>query len=371
MHRRYDMRRGWWSRLPFGAAVVVAHVTLAGCTTSGVHVVDPSPPVGDVAAPEMSHPRAATDSVAYPAALPRLAHRVSPAAEAAYYRGVTLAMSGLFDAALEAFRSAISSSPDFAESYRGIALVQQELRAEDEALAALQEAIRLRPDYSEAWVSLAEVLNAIGRNEDARRAYHEAIRLAPDLAEPTRDLDDWLTNSPQYEADPSQRLDFGDFSVLPPGGGHWIIDGYFLSPSGAVFQRTNIGKGHSYRANAYVRAVTVPAGDREAATVLRRLEHEWRAEIRASTSFTPVRTEFAATRLAGVECVMQRFQMEDHDIAVPEVFLIEGTNILCPSPTRTGVEVRLHYSQRHPVGSAGVALEDEVMAMFQSLRFPL
>ncbi len=335
----------------------------AGCATSGSHAADPGMIADDV------------PSAAVPAAPDRPAHaavrRVPAATQAAYDRGVVLAVAGELDAAREAFRSAVLLSPEFADAYRGLGVVLQELKSDDAALAAFGNAIRLRPDFAEAWVGLAEALNTVGRNEDALAAYREAVRLSPELAAPTRQLERWLIGAPRWHVDPAQRLRFQQFSIRPPAGGHWTIDGAWASASAAIFERTNIGKGPGHTAVAWVHAVAAPAGERDPAALLRRLEREWRSEIRGSTRLEPIDINFAVTRLGDIECAMQRFRVEDRDATGGEAFVIEGANLICPSLVADDVQIRLHYSQRHPAGHDALALDDEVMPMFVSLAFPL
>ncbi len=148
----------------------------------------------------------------------------SAAALEAHRRGVVLASQGQYEAALEAFRTAVFLSPDYAEGHRCIGLMLQEMALEDEALAAYQEAVRLDPEFVFVWLNLAEILNVLGRNDEALGSYGEALRLRPELRDETQSLRNWLINAPRHKVNPNERLQIDSVSVLPPAGDHWVIE---------------------------------------------------------------------------------------------------------------------------------------------------
>src|SRR5215213_1049326 len=94
--------------------------------------------------------------------------------------GLKLYALGRYGEAVESFRRAVRSKPDYPEAYNdlGMALLNAGLTAD--AFAAFGRAVSLRPDFPEAHYNLGSAYYASGRLEEAADAFKEAVRLRPD-----------------------------------------------------------------------------------------------------------------------------------------------------------------------------------------------
>jgi hypothetical protein len=72
-------------------------------------------------------------------------------------------------------------------------------------------------------------------------------------------------------------------------------------------------------------------------------------------------------RLAGADCVFKRFARPFRSKSGRQ-YRLNGADLYCRHP-RTGAVVHLGFSQRHPVGQAGAAINSQMLRFFNSLRF--
>jgi Flp pilus assembly protein TadD len=104
-----------------------------------------------------------------------------------YNRGVRARVAKDWPAATEAFRRAVSDSPDFADAWNELGYALRNQGRYTEAVRAYDEALRLQPDFPEALEYLGEAYVKMGRPEDARRVLERLRALdagrAQELAE--------------------------------------------------------------------------------------------------------------------------------------------------------------------------------------------
>lgn len=303
-------------------------------------------------------------------AAPR-ASQVSPAAGEAHRRGVLAARMGDYEGALEAFKQAVFLQPDFAEGYRCIGLVQMEIGREDEALRAFQEAIRLAADLAVAYVNMAIVLGKLGRTAEGLRAYREGVRLEPPLARATTGLEQYLMNSRSRQiADPTQRLYFTHYSVLPPAGGNWIIQEQ--SSEHIALRRVNVGGGRFHTIIASAELMPVPEELQNLDRLQQHIEREHRAETR-DPRFTVLDVKVTQVRLGEAGCVRFDGTSEERGSPVAEgrVLILEAHEYFCPSPVTSMVVVKLAYGQRFLEGARPLPFEKELTSFLFGLKFRL
>ncbi len=95
--------------------------------------------------------------------------------------GLTLAAAGRKSEALTALEKALALDPDQPEAWNslgGVLLTSNPARAEQ----ALHSALRLHPNYPEAWNNLGSLLSNAGKAVEARRSFESALRYRPNYA---------------------------------------------------------------------------------------------------------------------------------------------------------------------------------------------
>ena len=92
------------------------------------------------------------------------------------------ARGGRLDEAVQAYTTAIASSPDSAFLYRELAGVERQKGNTDEALVHYRKAATLDPGDARTLAQIGELLEARGDFEGAAKAYVEAIALEPGAA---------------------------------------------------------------------------------------------------------------------------------------------------------------------------------------------
>ena len=93
----------------------------------------------------------------------------APDADSEYDRGVRARVAKDWTAAAEAFHSAITMRPAFADAWNELGFALRNQGRYPEALDAYGEALRLRPDFPEALEYLGEAYVKLKRLDDARR----------------------------------------------------------------------------------------------------------------------------------------------------------------------------------------------------------
>ena len=79
--------------------------------------------------------------------------------------------------AIDYLEKAISLKPDYAEAYKNIGYVYNELGEYQKAIENLEKAISLKPDYAEAYCELAVCYKNLGNIEKANEYYEKACSL--------------------------------------------------------------------------------------------------------------------------------------------------------------------------------------------------
>jgi eukaryotic-like serine/threonine-protein kinase len=129
------------------------------------------------------------------------ATRLAPGkAEFQYRLGIVLEESHQdFAAAINAYRSAILSQPDYPDAREHLGLVLYQAGKMDEAIATYREAIRLHPELADGHYGLATLLRLLGRGEEAIAGLREAVRLNPKHPEALCNLGHALCDEGHFE----------------------------------------------------------------------------------------------------------------------------------------------------------------------------
>ena len=100
-----------------------------------------------------------------------------------FNRGMALAASGSYAAAIAHFERAIAARSDFVPAHLLRAKLLADLRRYDDALAGIDKLLVLAPNLAEAWLGRSNILFETGRYGEALAACERALALKPDLAE--------------------------------------------------------------------------------------------------------------------------------------------------------------------------------------------
>jgi adenylate cyclase len=132
--------------------------------------------------------------------------RLNPYPESAYYVGLgySYLSNDKYEESIEAFKKAISVSPDQYLSYRGLAVAYSQLGFEKEAKAAMSQTLKLRPQFSIEWIKRLpyrhkeDLNNEIARMEKAGFPKHPPLPL-PDKPSIAVLAFDNLSGDPEQE----------------------------------------------------------------------------------------------------------------------------------------------------------------------------
>ena len=111
----------------------------------------------------------------------QLRHKVPPAAQKEYNKGLSAGKKGDFETALDHMQKAVAIDPEFADAYSGIGVAQLSLGRLEEAAVQFQKAINLVPDHTQAISNLSIVLSRLKRYGEAGQAARQALKLNPGL----------------------------------------------------------------------------------------------------------------------------------------------------------------------------------------------
>ena len=106
---------------------------------------------------------------------------------------------GEFHKAAESFRRSIEANPLYAEVHANLGNALKQVGCLDDSVAACREAIRLNPNFSDAYNSLGGALEYSGKLDLAVEAYRQAIRLTPNHASAHANLGLALLKSGQFQ----------------------------------------------------------------------------------------------------------------------------------------------------------------------------
>jgi len=79
-----------------------------------------------------------------------------------------------------AYNRALELTPDFAQAYYDLGLIEQTKRNYDQAVRYYEQTLRLDPNYWPASNNLGNTLMSLGRNDEALKAFQTTLRLNPD-----------------------------------------------------------------------------------------------------------------------------------------------------------------------------------------------
>ena len=106
--------------------------------------------------------------------------------------GAVLGTTGRKSEALDAYQTAVSLSPQDAETRNNLGNTLKALDRLDEAEASYNQAIALKPDFVEAHYNLGNTLKALGKLDEAEASYNQAIALKPNFAKAHNNLGNTL-----------------------------------------------------------------------------------------------------------------------------------------------------------------------------------
>jgi len=93
--------------------------------------------------------------------------------------GVFLASNALGERALEVFKRVVKLDPNFAEGFRNIGLISDQLDRFPEAEAAFRTSVGLEPGSADAWQALGRTIGRAGRVEESIESFRKAIEISP------------------------------------------------------------------------------------------------------------------------------------------------------------------------------------------------
>ena len=96
---------------------------------------------------------------------------------------VTLNLCGFYQEALMACDMALAYTPDFAEAVANKGIALKGLGRTSDAEASFRQSLILKPDQAATYSSLAGLLSSTGRSAEAVAAYRQALTLKPQLHE--------------------------------------------------------------------------------------------------------------------------------------------------------------------------------------------
>jgi tetratricopeptide (TPR) repeat protein len=110
--------------------------------------------------------------------------RKSPAAHVPRNNlGVALEEKGLYEEAVNEYKTAIDIAPDYARAHQNLGLVYRKQGRYDEALRELQTALKLKPDYARAHYNIGIVYIKQGLFAEAVEELNTALKIDPGLVE--------------------------------------------------------------------------------------------------------------------------------------------------------------------------------------------
>jgi hypothetical protein len=172
---------------------------------------------------------------------------------------------------------------------------------------------------------------------------------------------------------PTQRLEFGDFSILPPQGENWFrTDPAFFRQQVpdmiALFGKTLTTPSKTHTVTATVRGgrVAISAGSR---TEL--LEKLARINFVQMGRYQPVSVNISPDKTLALDCV--RYDGVTEDRGVPgypgSIFIWDQHGFVCFAPNLPDSAIDIQYSQRRLQEEPPLSLEAEGEPFLKSLKF--
>ena len=173
--------------------------------------------------------------------------------------------------------------------------------------------------------------------------------------------------NPTPVTDPTGRLEFQGFSVLPPSGKDWFVvePKSFPDPSAETVQFAKVvGRMHSL----YGMAMLVAPAATQTLDNLRSLVLE---EAKRDPRFKPLKTETSLDKCFGYDCVRFDLLLEEHAPAdFPGIVLmITRRGFAVPHPGAPGSYIWVEYSERFQPGTKQYPLDAELEPFLKSVQF--
>jgi tetratricopeptide (TPR) repeat protein len=102
--------------------------------------------------------------------------------------GNSYAQDQLDEMAIDYFRLALESDPNYIDAYKELAVVLDRLGRESEALMYLSKAVKQKPEHAVLHATMGDIHFKKGRILQARASYLEALRLNPNLEQAKKQL---------------------------------------------------------------------------------------------------------------------------------------------------------------------------------------
>ncbi len=174
--------------------------------------------------------------------------------------------------------------------------------------------------------------------------------------------------------DPTQRLEFEGFSILPPQGDNWFMAPPALRKQQGPFMivsflklATPPSKTHTVVATVRGGRVSISAGSR--ADLIQKMALGWYFE--QTDRFRPVSVTIAPDKTLAPDCVRYDGTVEDRGVpGYPgSVFIMDHHGFVCLHPDLPDAVIDIQYSQRRLQGEPPLALEAEGEPFVKSLLF--
>lgn len=180
--------------------------------------------------------------------------------------------------------------------------------------------------------------------------------------------------------DPTRRLEFQGFSILPPSGKNWqIMDRGKIEGGGGVNVMWSKVLVHSptrtHRILASVSTSNVPL--KTGREVLQHLERQARGPLEKDRGALVEMRKLLPTTVfkvsldnsLGSECLRQDITIPEQDVPGGPILVQTMYALSCPHPDKPGYVIELGYSQRFFQGAHPVPWDAEAEPFFKSLMF--
>jgi len=172
--------------------------------------------------------------------------------------------------------------------------------------------------------------------------------------------------------DPTQRLEFEKFSILPPQGKQWFVAPPSLRKQGlniiAQFFKltTPPSKTHTVVATVMARRVPISAGSRA-----ERVQKFAQVYSEGTNRERPISVNISPDRTLAPDCVRYDVTYEDHGVpGYPgSIFIFDGHGFVCLHPDLPDAVIDIQYSQRRLQEEPPLSLEAEGEPFVKSLLF--
>jgi len=177
--------------------------------------------------------------------------------------------------------------------------------------------------------------------------------------------------------DPTQRLEFEGFSVLPPRGEHWFMAPPALrkqqGPDVIVsFLKLATPPSITHTVAAVVRGgriLHISAGSR--AELIQKLAQDYSDKFSQTGRNRPVSVNISLDRTLAPDCVRYDVTLEDRGVPLypGSIFILDQHGFLCLHPDLSDAAIDIQYSQRRLQEDPPLSLEAEGEPFVKSLMF--